>query len=125
MAASNNLFYSFKELLNNGANLNFITEPEEDTILHIAVKNINHEMIKLILHTNYMNLEERNKEGKTARDLALEIEPIKSNILFKPIEEKNKNKEFEEKNDPNINKQKQMTLIKSNKKSKLFDLALV
>ena len=39
----------FKELLNNGANLNFITEPEGDTILHIAVKNVNHEMIKFIL----------------------------------------------------------------------------
>ena len=32
-------------------------------------------MIKLILNTNHINLEDRNKEGKTARDLALEIEP--------------------------------------------------
>ena len=93
MAATYNLFYSFKELLNNGANLNFITEPEEDTILHIAVKNINHEMIKLILHTNYMNLEERNKEGKTARDLALEIEPdsIIYNLIVEKISETDNN----------------------------------
>ena len=86
MAASNNLFYSFKELLNNGANLNFVTEPEGDTILHIAVKKINHEMIKLILNTNHINLEERNKEGKTARDLALEIEP--DSIIYNLIVEK-------------------------------------
>ena len=86
LAATNNLFYSFKELLNNGANLNFITEPEGDTILHIAVKKINHEMIKLILNTNHINLEDRNKEGKTARDLALEIEP--DSIIYNLIVEK-------------------------------------
>ena len=86
IAASYNLFYSFKELLNNGANINFVTEPEEDTILHIAVKKINHEMIKLILNTNHINLEERNKEGKTARDLALEIEP--DSIIYNLIVEK-------------------------------------
>jgi ankyrin repeat protein len=66
LAANNNYFISFKELLNNGANLNFITEPEGDTILHIAVKNINHEMIKLILKSNNINLEIKNKEGKSA-----------------------------------------------------------
>ena len=86
LAATDNLFYSFKELLNNGANLNFITEPEGDTILHIAVKKINHEMIKLILNTNHINLEDRNKEGKTARDLALEIEP--DSIIYNLIVEK-------------------------------------
>ena len=86
LAASYNLLYSFKELLNNGANINFVTEPEGDTILHIAVKKINHEMIKLILNTNHINLEERNKEGKTARDLALEIEP--DSIIYNLIVEK-------------------------------------
>ena len=85
-AATNNLFYSFKELMNNGANLNFVTEPEGDTILHIAVKIINHEMIKLLLLTNHINLEKRNKEGKTARDLALEIEP--DSIIYNLIVEK-------------------------------------
>ena len=48
LAANYNYFISFKEMLNNGANLNFITEPEGDTILHIAVKKINHEMINKI-----------------------------------------------------------------------------
>ena len=86
MAATNNLFYSFKELLNNGANLNFVTEPEGDTILHIAVKKINHEMIKLLLKTNHIKLEEKNREGKTARDLALEIEP--DSIIYNLIVEK-------------------------------------
>ena len=86
IAATYNLFYSFKELIKSGANLNFITEPEGDTILHIAVKKINHEMIKLLLNTNHINLEERNKEGKTARDLALEIEP--DSIIYNLIVEK-------------------------------------
>ena len=86
LAASNNYFISFKELLNNGANLNFITEPEGDTILHIAVKNVNHEMIKFILKKNNVNLEIKNKEGKSARDLALEIEP--DSIIYNLIVEK-------------------------------------
>ena len=86
LAANNNYFISFQELLNNGANLNFITEPEEDTILHIAVKKINHELIKLILKSNNINLEIKNKEGKTARDLALEIEP--DSIIYNLIVEK-------------------------------------
>ena len=119
LAASNNYYFSFKELLDNGANLNFITEPEGDTILHIAVKKINHEMIKLILKTNYINLEIKNKEGKTARDLALEIEPdsIIYNLIVEKISEsenierkKSDDLSFEEKskksfeqNDNNIN----------------------
>ena len=86
MAANYNLFNSFKELLNNGADINFITEPEGDTILHIAVKKINHDMIKLLLNKNNIKLEERNKEGKTARDLALEIEP--DSIIYNLIVEK-------------------------------------
>ena len=119
LSANNNYFISFKELLINGANLNFITEPEGDTILHIAVKKINHEMIKLILKTNNLNLEIKNKEGKTARDLALEIEPdsIIYNLIVEKISEtdniegkKSDDLSFEEKskksfeqNDNNIN----------------------
>ena len=119
LAASSNYFISFKELLNNGANLNFITEPEGDTILHIAVKKINHEMIKLILKTNNINLEIKNKEGKTARDLALEIEPdsIIYNLIVEKISESDnlerkksddfsfeeKSKKSFEQNDNNIN----------------------
>ena len=86
LATNYNLFNSFKELLNNGADLNFITEPEGDTILHIAVKKINHEMIKLLLNKNNIKLEEKNREGKTARDLALEIEP--DSIIYNLIVEK-------------------------------------
>ena len=116
LAANNNYFISFKELLNNGANLNFITEPEGDTILHIAVKKINHEMIKLILKSNNINLEIKNKEGKTARDLALEIEPDYNLIVEKISESDNieskksddlsfeeKSKKSFEQNDININ----------------------
>ena len=86
IATTYNLFYSFKELIKNGANLNFVIEPDGDTILHIAVKKINHEMIKILLNTNHINLEEKNKEGKTARDLALEIEP--DSIIYNLIVEK-------------------------------------
>ena len=107
LAANNNYFISFKELLNNGANLNFITEPEGDTILHIAVKKINHEMIKLILKSNNINLEIKNKEGKTARDLALEIEPdsIIYNLIVEKISESDniESKKSFEQNDININ----------------------
>ena len=93
LAASYNLFNSFRELLNNGANVNFVTEPEGDTILHIAVKNINHEMIKLLLNKKNIKLEEKNKEGKTARNLALEIEPdsIIYNLIVEKISETNNN----------------------------------
>ena len=131
LAVNNNYFISFKELLNNGANLNFITEPEGDTILHIAVKNINHEMIKLILKSNNINLEIKNKEGKTARDLALEIEPdsIIYNLIVEKISEsdnmeskKSDDLSFEEKskksfeqNDINMNYHSENVKIENNK----------
>lgn len=43
-------------------------------------------MIKLLLNKNNIKLEEKNKEGKTARDLALEIEP--DSIIYNLIVEK-------------------------------------
>ena len=134
LATTYNLFYCFKELFMNGANLNFVTEPEGDTILHIAVKKINHEMIKLLLNTNHINLEERNREGKTARDLALEIEPdsIIYNLIVEKISEstnidrkKSEELSFEERSKKDFDQSDNNIILSSNYLSDLKDNNLV
>ena len=70
-AAANNLKKSFKTLLKNGANVNYKTYPNEDTILHISVKNGNLDIVKELINVNGIKLEEKNKNGKTPRDIAL------------------------------------------------------
>lgn len=89
LATNNNMLNCFKELLNNGADPNYKVEPDGDTILHLAAKNINHEMVKELLKIKNINLEEKNKEGKTARDLALETEQDSNiyNLIVEKISE--------------------------------------
>ena len=62
LSASKNMINSFKILIENNAELNFKVTPSGDTVLHIAVKKNNVEMIKLL--TNKIKFEEKNKEIK-------------------------------------------------------------
>ena len=84
-AAANNLKHSFKILLENGANPNYKTYPNEDTILHIAVRNGNLDIVKELINFNDIKLEEKNKEGKTPRDIALNNS---QNEIYKILTEK-------------------------------------
>ena len=57
--------------------------------MHIAVRKNNIEMIKLLLNTNKIKFEEKNKENKTALELALELNNNNSdNNIYKIIKEK-------------------------------------
>ena len=88
-AASKNMIYSFKTLIENGADPNFKVYPSGDTILHIAVRKNNIEMIKLLLNTNKIKFEEKNKENKTALELALELANNNNDeCIYKIIKEK-------------------------------------
>ena len=91
LAASKNMIHSFKILLDKGANPNFKIAQTGDSILHIAVKKGNLEMVKLLLDTNKIKLEEKNKENKTALDLALELNYDNIyNLIKEKIEEGNR-----------------------------------
>ena len=91
LAASKNMIHSFKILIDKGANPNFKIIQTGDTILHIAVKKGNLEMVKLLLDTNKIKLEEKNKENKTALDLALELNYDNIyNLIKEKIEEGNR-----------------------------------
>lgn len=89
LSASLNMINSFKTLIENNSDPNFKVTPSGDTVLHIAVKKNNLEMIKLLLNTNKIKFEEKNKENKTALELALEIN-INNNddCIYKLIKEK-------------------------------------
>ena len=71
-AAECNLTKTFKNLLENGANSNYVTEPNKENVLHIAVRNSNEDIVRIILKEGKINLEEKNKDGKTALDMAVE-----------------------------------------------------
>ena len=73
LAATKNMVQSFKILIDKGSNPNFKIIQTGDTILHIAVKKGNLEMVKLLLDTNKIKFEEKNKENKTALELAMEL----------------------------------------------------
>ena len=89
LSATKNMFNSFKTLIENNSDPNFKVSPTGDTILHIAVKKNNVEMIKLLLNTNKIKFEEKNKENKTALELAKEIKNNgEENIIYKLIKEK-------------------------------------
>ena len=91
LAASKNMIHSFKILLDKGANPNFKIAQTGDSILHSAVKKGNLEMVKLLLDTNKIKLEEKNKENKTALDLALELNYDNIyNLIKEKIEEGNR-----------------------------------
>ena len=79
---------SFRILIENNANPNFKVSPSGDTILHLAVKKNNVEMIKLLLNTNKIKFEEKNKENKTALELASEINNNSEENIYKLIKDK-------------------------------------
>ena len=88
LAATKNMINSFRILIENNANPNFKISPSGDTILHLAVKKNNVEMIKLLLNTNKIKFEEKNKENKTALELASEINNNSEENIYKLIKDK-------------------------------------
>jgi ankyrin repeat protein len=89
LSASKNMINSFKILIKNKAEPNFKVTPSGDTVLHIAVKKNNFEMINLLLNTNKIKFEEKNKENKTALELALELANNNNDeCIYKLIKEK-------------------------------------
>ena len=91
LAATKNMVQSFKILIDKGSNPNFKIIQTGDTILHIAVKKGNLEMVKLLLDTNKIKFEEKNKENKTALELAMELtDKSIYNLIKEKIEEGNR-----------------------------------
>ena len=91
LAATKNMAQSFKILIDKGSNPNFKIIQTGDTILHIAVKKGNLEMVKLLLDTNKIKFEEKNKENKTALELAMELNDKSIyNLIKEKIEEGNR-----------------------------------
>ena len=88
LSATKNMINSFKTLIENGADPNFKVNPTGDTVLHIAVKKNNVEMIKLLLNTNKIKFEEKNKENKTAFELAKEISKNNDEDIYRLIKDK-------------------------------------
>ena len=88
LSASKNMINSFKILIENEANPNYKVTPTGDTVLHIAVKKNNVEMIKLLLNTNKIKFEDKNKESKTALELAKEISKNNNEEIYKLIKDK-------------------------------------
>ena len=95
LAATKNIINTFKVLIDKGANPNFKIVQTGDTILHIAVKKGNIEMVKILLDTNKIKFEEKNKENKTALELALELNDENIyNLIKEKIEEGNRQGEI-------------------------------
>ena len=92
LAATKNMINTFKTLLDQNADPNFKILPNNDSILHICVKKNNIDMIKLLLKTNKIKFEEKNKEGKTAQELSLEMDNGNNinNLILEKIEECNR-----------------------------------
>lgn len=91
LAATKNMVQSFKILIDKGSNPNFKIIQTGDTILHITVKKGNLEMVKLLLDTNKIKFEEKNKENKTALELAMELSDKSIyNLIKEKIEEGNR-----------------------------------
>ena len=91
LAATKNMTQSFKILIDKGSNPNFKIIQTGDTILHIAVKKGNLEMVKLLLDTNKIKFEEKNKENKTVLELAMELNDKSIyNLIKEKIEEGNR-----------------------------------
>ena len=88
LSATKNMINSFKILIENDADPNFKVNPTGDTVLHIAVKKNNIEMIKLLLNTKKIKFEEKNKENKTALELAKEISKNNDEDIYKLIKDK-------------------------------------
>ena len=88
LSATKNMIHSFKVLIDKGADPNYKIIQSGDSILHIAVKKGNMDMVKILLDTNKIKFEEKNKENKTALELAMEL-PDKNiyNLIKEKIEE--------------------------------------
>ena len=88
LSATKNMIHSFKVLIDKGADPNYKIIQSGDSILHIAVKKGNIDMVKILLDTNKIKFEEKNKENKTALELAMEL-PDKNiyNLIKEKIEE--------------------------------------
>ena len=72
LAAECNLTKTFKNLLENGGEPNYVTEPNKENVLHIAVRNCNEDIVRSILKDGRISLEKKNKDGKTALEMAIE-----------------------------------------------------
>ena len=71
LATTKNFKNTAKILLDQGADVNFTIVPDDDTALHLAVRNGNLDIIHLLLTNKNVNLQAINKEDKTPYALAL------------------------------------------------------
>lgn len=58
-------------LLDNFVNVNFTTEPNKDTGLHLAVLYAGPQLLNLLLHYNRINVDALNRNGKKPYDLLI------------------------------------------------------
>ena len=114
LAAINNLKDIFLILIEKGADVNFQSLPDKDSILHIAVKNENLDIIKIILKCHDLKIDEGNKDNVKPFEIAMAkgnnnicnmiIERLeKDNIENFHDDEKNKNKNNIKNNNNNNN----------------------
>ena len=113
---------TFQKLLQLNSDCNFKILPEGDTLLHLAVKKNKIEIIKILLqYKKFTLVEEKNKEGKTPQELALEIDD-KENIIYNLIIDKigEDNKEGDKFAEELIKEQEKN--IKKNNKIDMFNI---
>ena len=121
LSATKNMTNSFKILIKGGADPNYKVIQTGDTVLHIAIRKKNIEMVELLLETNQIKFDEKNKENKTPLELALEMKDENIyNLIKEKIEEGNRQgdivaKELLTENKKNINmSNKKQNDIKNN-----------
>ena len=129
-AVINNLKVCVKTLLENGANPNFKLLPNEDSILHISVRNGNLDIVKELISVKGIKLEEKNKMGQTPRDIAINCN---FNEIYKLLTEKinevniiesqNVNLGFKEKYLSNIKKESNEKNIEKNNNNIINDVS--
>ena len=121
LSATKNMTNSFKILIKGGADPNYKVIQTGDTVLHIAIRKKNIEMVELLLETNQIKFDEKNKENKTPLELALEMKDENIyNLIKEKIEEGNRQgdivaKELLTENKKNVNmSNKKQNDIKNN-----------
>ena len=105
LAAINNLKNTFLFLVEKGADINFKSSPDKESILHIAVKNENLDIIKILLSCDNIKIDEPNKEGIKAFEIAMNRgQNIICNMIIEKLGEdyKNKNENFNSDNNNNF-----------------------
>ena len=92
LATELNLTQTALVLLDNTAKPNFKTIPDKQTVLHIAVKNSNLDIVNALLQREDVLLEEKNEKGQTPGQIAAALPKteIYKNIAAK-IEDNKKN----------------------------------